>query len=323
MRHLVIGGGGPRAIVTGVGSILAIRCLGLSKFSTIGGISGGALPALFAADNSNLSNLLKRIVALDFSELLKRSEKGYDPLTAFAQVQNGEIVPQHKLLMRLLRKGALHTDRLGELVDKHTSEWPEQFWTLAMSDKAHVLFTKLGVFEYGFDGSVNVLSDEPAPLSLAIRATCAIPGILEAVEYRGRYLFDGSLSAYGACPVAWVRKHFMAGEHTIIRCFASGKDGKHNGLLWRVGRRLLCHDSGASPDDANSVADVNIEPSVPEIHPLRFKLSLEQKQLGILAGFNATVQELSRHAGLFREGLREQLPCATFEQLTDLAAAGF
>jgi predicted acylesterase/phospholipase RssA len=321
MRHFVIGGGGPRAIVTGVGSILALRCLGLKRFSTIGGISGGSLPALFAADHADLGRLVEKLVALDFSTLLQRSESGFDPLQSFAPAEQGEDLPRHKLILRLLGKGALRTDRLGELIDEHVRVWPEQFWTLAMSENSHVLFTSAGVYEYGFDGTVTELSDQPAPLSLAIRATCAIPGILKAVEYRGRYLFDGSLSGFGACPVTWVRRHFMAEGHTVIRCFASGKDGKHNGFLWRVGRRLICHDATAVAADANSPAEVNIEPSVPQIRPYNFKLSLEQKQLGILAGFNATIEELSRRAGLFQEGLIPQDCCTSFEQLTELASA--
>jgi predicted acylesterase/phospholipase RssA len=320
MRHLVIGGGGPRAIVTGVGSILALRRLGLNKFSTIGGISGGSLPALFAADGTHLGRLIERIVALDFSSLLKRSERGFDPLRSFALPDEGESVPRHGLLLRLLHKGVLHTDRLGELIDDLAMVWPDQFWTLAMSERSHVLFTKVGVYEYGFDGSVNMLSDTPPPLSLAIRATCAIPGILEAVEYHGRYLFDGSLSAFGACPVTWVRRHFLGEGHTVIRCFASGKKREHNGLFWRVSRRLICHDAAATGADANSPAEINIEPCVPEIDPFRFRLSLEQKQLGILAGFKAAVDEIYNHATLFGEGLKALERCHTFDQLAAIAA---
>jgi predicted acylesterase/phospholipase RssA len=321
MRHLIIGGGGPRAIVTGVGSILALRSLGLNRFSTIGGISGGSIPALFAANGNNLSTLIKQLVTVDFTDLLKRSQRNFDPLHAFAAVPEGTEAPRHKLLLRVLRKGAFHTDRLGEMVDEHVREWPDQFWTMAMSETSHVLFTKVGVWEYGFDGSVSVLSEEPAPLSLAIRATCAIPGILEAIEYRGRYLFDGSLSPYGACPVEFVRKHFLGEGNTVIRCFASGKEPKHNGLLWRIGRRLLCHNAGATATDAdaNTPAEINIEPSVPEIQPFSFKLTDGQKRLGILAGFNAAIDELFRHPDFFQEGLGEKTNIKSFDQLEALA----
>jgi hypothetical protein len=319
MRHLIIGGGGPRAIVTGVGSILAIRCLGLERFSTIGGISGGALPALFAANRTNLGKLIEHLIALDFSTLLKRSERGFDPLRYLAPADHGECVPGNNWMLRLLSKGAFHTDRLGEMIDQLVPVWPEQFWTMAMTANSYVVFTKAGVCEYAFDGSLTVLSEVPAPLSLAIRATCAIPGILEAVEYRGRLLFDGSLGAYGACPVAWVRRHFLGEEHTVIRCFASGKKPDHNGWVWRLARRLLCHDASASTCDVNARGEINIEPSVPEISPFRFKLSAEQKQLGILAGFNAAIEELSKHAGLLSEGLNAQGRCNNFVQLALLA----
>ncbi len=319
MHHLVIGGGGPRAIVTGVGSILAISRLGLKNFSSIGGISGGALPALFLAHETDLGKVIERLLALDFSTLLKPSERGFDPLQPFAAPMDGEELARPKLLLRLLRNGALHTDRLGELIDELSMQWPEQFWTLAMSETSHVLFTKLGVYEYDFDGNITTLSETPAPLSLAIRATCAIPGILKPIEYRGRYLFDGSLSPFGACPVQWVRQNFLAEGQTVIRCFASGKERKHNGLLWRIGRRLICHDATAKDADANSIAEINIEPSVPEINPFHFKLSLDQKKLGILLGFNEAIGAISKHANLFREVLAAPDPCRNFEELAALA----
>lgn len=52
-RHLVIEQGGTRALVTGMGATLALRAAGLKSWSTIGGISGGSIPAILMASKLN------------------------------------------------------------------------------------------------------------------------------------------------------------------------------------------------------------------------------------------------------------------------------
>ena len=168
---------------------------------------------------------------------------------------------------------------------------------------------RTGVDEFGFDGSHIRLSDEPAPISLAIRATCAVPGLLEAVEYRGRYLFDGALSPYGDNPVAFARKHLLGEEGLIVSCFSSGKDSRKNDMLMNLGRWLLCH-TAAQVKTGDRKADININPHVSQLNALRFKMTEAQKQLGMLAGFNATIMALSKHSNMFQEGVKN-LSCAT------------
>ncbi|MBC7998563.1 MAG: patatin-like phospholipase family protein [Leptolyngbya sp.] len=318
-RHLIIGQGGTRAIVTGMGATLALKAAGLKGWSSIGGISGGSIPAILMADNTNPLMALEKMLALDFSQLFLPTSKGVlDPLASFAASLEGERTPAHKFVARMLRKGMMHTDRLGELIESQVKVWPENFWTMAMSENSHVMFTSSGVFEYGFDGSYTVLSTEPAPIALAIRATCAVPGLLEAVEYRGRYLFDGALSPFGGTPVAWVRKHFLADEGMVVSCVSSGKDSRKNNFLINLSRRLLCHKANRVAIDTSGVADICITPNVPELHALRFKMTEGQKQLGLLAGFNATVLELAAHHGMFQEGLNDLTCASDFGQLLHL-----
>ncbi len=309
-RHLIIEQGGTRALVTGLGATLALKAAGLKNWSTIGGVSGGSIPAIFKAASLNPLHALEGILACDFSKLFEPSSKtATDPAAQFAAVRQGDRVPAHKWVARMLRKGMMHTDKLGELIEENVKVWPESFWTMASSEDSHVLFTSERVIEYGFDGSVTVLQEGPAPISLAIRATCAVPGLLEAVEFHGRYLFDGALSPYGDNPVAFARKHLLGEEGLIVSCCSSGKDSRKNDMLLNIGRWLLC-PMAAKVTTGDRVADIHIKPHVPQLNALRFKMTELQKQLGILAGFNATVMALTKHNSLFQEGVRN-LTCAT------------
>ncbi|MCC7530767.1 MAG: patatin-like phospholipase family protein [Candidatus Melainabacteria bacterium] len=318
-RHLIIEQGGTRALVTGMGATLALKVAGLKSWSTIGGISGGSIPAILMASKLNPLSSLERILACDFSQLFQPSAKvGTDPAAAHAARREGERVPAHKWVARMLRKGMMHTDKLGELIEKEVKVWPESFWTMASSETSHVVFTASGVFEYGFDGSFTVLSEEPASISLAIRATCAVPGLLEAVEYRGRYLFDGALSPYGDNPVAFARKHLLGEEGLVVSCFSTGKDSRKNDMLMNLGRWLLCHSAG-KVTTGDRKADININSHVPQLTALRFKMTEAQKQLGMLAGFNAAIMALAKHSHMFQEGVSD-LPCATdFAMVLQLA----
>lgn len=317
-RHLIIGQGGTRAIVTGMGATLALKAAGLKGWSTIGGISGGSIPAILMAAKLNPLTALERMLALDFSQLFQPSSKGgADPLAAYAAVEEGERTPVHKFMARMLRKGMMHTDKLGELIENQVKTWPESFWTLAASENSYVVFTSHGVFEFGFDGSYTVLSDAPAPISLAIRATCAVPGLLEAVEYRGRYLFDGVLSPFGENPVAWVRKHFLGSEGMVVSCVSTGKDSRKNDRLLGLARWLLCHKA-SKLEVENEKADISINPHVPELHALRFKMTEAQKQIGLLAGFNATVLELTKNSAMFQEGVNNLTTVSDFATLLHL-----
>ncbi len=320
-RHLIIEQGGTRALVTGMGATLALKVAGLKKWSTIGGISGGSIPAILMAAKLPPITSAEKILACDFSQLFQPSEKvGTDPAAAFAAVPEGERAPAHKWVARMLRKGMMHTDKLGELIENQVKTWPESFWTMASSEDSHVLFTSERVTEFGFDGSITVLQEGPAPISLAIRATCAVPGLLEAVEFHGRYLFDGALSPYGDNPVAFARKHLLGEEGLVVSCFSSGKDSRKNDMLLNLGRWLLCHSAG-KVKTGDRKADININPHVPQLNALRFKMTEVQKQLGMLAGFNATIMALSKHGNMFQEGLRN-LTCATdFAALLQLVRA--
>ena len=307
--HLVIGAGGTRAFLTGMGAVTALRLSGLQNWATIGGVSGGSIPALFMAAGLSPIDLIDRLLDIDFRNLLRSSSDGVDEIEPGPRARH--------FFTRWMHRGALHTDRLGQVIESIVKEWPENFWTMAVSDKSHVLFTSQGVFEYGFDGSYEQISEEPAPIGLAIRATCAIPGLLEAVHYKGRYLWDGGMSPFGGCPVDWVRRHFLAESDTIVRCRAIGKVEVRDDWVARLGRRLLCSGSNRVEAQSNSIADINIVPQVPEFSSLRFSLTPEQKKLGLFAGFRAACEELFANGIL--EGEHKLLAACGFDDLSRLA----
>ena len=148
-RHLVIGAGGSRAFLTGIGAIVALKLGGLKEWSSIGGVSGGSIPALFMAHGLGLQELVEGLISLDFRNLMRSCPSGKDAMQEHALDAEGNA-PAPNFVARLLARGALHTDMLGQAVESVVPEWPDNFWTMAMSQRSHVVFTKVGVFEYGF-----------------------------------------------------------------------------------------------------------------------------------------------------------------------------
>jgi predicted acylesterase/phospholipase RssA len=89
-RHLVIGAGGSRAFLTGLGAVLALRLGGLKDWSTIGGVSGGSIPALFMAAGLNPLELIERLQKLDFSKLMKSSPDREDVMFLLCRRRAGQ-----------------------------------------------------------------------------------------------------------------------------------------------------------------------------------------------------------------------------------------
>ncbi len=179
--HLVCGSGGSKAGLTSTGVILACRAAEL-KLDTIGGVSGGAIPAVMAAAELPSHRLIELAKVTDFSGLLDK-KKLITPLI------------RERKPIDLLQDGMYGSSKLGALTDAHVKEWPTKFWTMAVGDHSEMMFTKNGVMEYTREGGKNLVSNKPAQLGDAIRATCAIPGVLESVTLVGRRLFDGALGS--------------------------------------------------------------------------------------------------------------------------------
>jgi predicted acylesterase/phospholipase RssA len=291
--HLVCGSGGSRAILGCGGAVLACQLAGLNKFKTIGGISGGSVPAALYASGFDAKDLLKLAVQIDFSSLLTRRENPISILLAFFL--------QERFVRTRPRKGVMSSENLGYFIDSKVPSWPKNFWTMAVAGKTQVLFTADGVYQYLVDGTCRKLSDEPPPVGLAVRATCAVPGIIDPVEYKGLTLFDGALSWDGQCPVGLVKRHFGAHPETIIGCDVGDQEtlySRFSEWFWAlfcggdcVGKMINTHAFGQQ-------GVVMIHPKVDRFRSLQFALEIEQKWSGVMSGLNQGVAQLSE-AGLF------------------------
>ena len=69
-QHLIIGGGGTKSILAGVGAFCGLNSGRANEWSSIGGISGGSIPAVFIAHGMTPMDLLKLSVRTDFKDLL-------------------------------------------------------------------------------------------------------------------------------------------------------------------------------------------------------------------------------------------------------------
>lgn len=312
-KHLVCGAGGSRAILSGAGAVMACHIAGIEKWDTLGGISGGSIPTVAYAAGIDPADLMQLTVDVDFSSLVPR-----------------HATPLHTVLAFLLRdrfeytrpkKGVLSSDNLGHFIEGIVKEWPKNFWTMAVVARTQILFTSDGVYQYLKNGDVRVLSDKPAPIGIAIRATCAVPGIIDAVPYLGRHLFDGALSWDGLCPVGILTRHFKAAPHEII-AHDVGDEQSKSAPFFRVFWSLLCGGhcvDHTGPKTAIPEETLMMKPNVWSVRSLQFRLSLDQKWQAVMSGFQEAVIELSR-AGLLT-GDRQQYAfelCMDIEKLKAL-----
>lgn len=202
--HLVCSSGGTKALLLACGTIYGLCKIGRTNWRSIGGISGGSIPAAFYAAGFNMQEVLKLSIRTDFNALLQKQRGLIRTVRRYMQQTQ-----------RLPRKALMTSEPLGEFIDSLIPSWPEKFWTMASCDlpngeRCQVLFTDHGVFLYNSENKCTKLSDKPAPLGLAIRASCAVPGVIGPVEYKGLYLFDGIMTWDGRCPVGVPKRHFKA-----------------------------------------------------------------------------------------------------------------
>ncbi len=289
--HLVCGSGGTRAFLTGAGAILACDTAGITNWESIGGVSGGSIISALYAGGMPAPQLVEEVIGYDFATLFKKTN-------TLRNLIRSNLPRRPKTLERhAIREGIMSSEGLGAVIDKHVATWPENFWTIAVTGKFHILFTAHGVFQIHNGRSLRI-SETPAPLGLAIRASCAVPGILESIEYLGRHLFDGALSDYGDCPTGVVRHHFQAPSNKIVACDVSGGMTRQRRAIFALGRLITGRISQKL--HVNSRADeIFIAPKVQGLGgSLEFSLTRDQKEAAVLSGFSAAVVELSRRGVL-------------------------
>jgi len=284
-QHLVFGAGGTRAFLNGSGAMFACFVAGFFEWESIGGVSGGSIPALLTSAGVHPREIVRHAVNTDFTDLLEQHD-------TFGNMLKQRFL-RRRSAGRLLRHGIVRSHGLGTYLESVVGgEWPDRFWTMAVAGKRVLLFTKDGVFLYR-KGRCRRLTTGPAPISLAIRASCAVPGIIEAVEYEGHVLFDGALSRYGACPTEMATKHFGAEVDDIVAVDLVRRSGNRRDRWMETLARLLSGTLRQRPNlPLLSRAGTKIVTDMETFNSLDFDISTELKQRAVLAGFRTTCQEL-------------------------------
>jgi predicted acylesterase/phospholipase RssA len=314
-KHLVCGAGGSRAILASAGAVMATRFAGITEWQTIGGISGGSIPAVALAAGIDPRELMQLTVDVEFSSLVPRHATPLSMVLAFILKDRFEYTRP--------KKGVLSSENLGKFIDSLVPVWPKNFWTMAVVARTQILFTDHGVFQILKNGQRRVLSDTPAPVGLAIRATCAIPGIIDAVEYKKRLLHDGALSWDGACPVGIPQRHFGAKAKDVIGCDV-GDEPSRFAPLARLFWTLLCgghcvDHTGPKTPIAPEVLMVNARPT--SVRSLQFSPTVDQKWMAVHAGFQEAIVQFTKAGLLKGDKLTEALDlCASLEAFKALAA---
>lgn len=289
-KHLLCGSGGSRAILGSAGAIFALSKAEINDWRSMGGVSGGSIPSLFYAAGMDPGEIVRLAVDIDFSSLLSRRTNIVLTFLAF--------LLKDRLAQTRPRKAVLGSERLGEFIDTRVSVWPDNYWTMAVAGKTQVVFTKRGVFQYLHDGTVRQVSNEPAPLGLAVRASCAVPGIIEPAQYRGVYLFDGALSWDGQCPIGVVVNHFGATPGDVLACDVGERVtsfwGNFVNNFWRVfcGYHCVWPKDEKDPALWQAEGSLVMRPMVTQFQSLQFSLTPEQKWSAVRAGYTAAVSEL-------------------------------
>lgn len=288
--HLVCGAGGTRAILGCTGAIFGLYAQGYQTWATIGGISGGAMPALLCAAEISPRQILRKSILTDFAALLLKKRHMFTVLRKFLRQKKAERMP----------RTAIHCSKgLIKFLNELVPVWPDKFWTMAIADvpgkgRCQVLFTKAGVFVYKKDGSFEQIAFQPPPVGEAVAASCAIPGVIDHVEMHGMYLYDGMLSWDGRTPAAIVQKHFGAAYEDIVAVDVGGIQNAFPALQ----KHLLaywcstdCHpDTHMRADDWEKLGVKVVRANVTNFTSLKLSPTRKQRSAALRIGFRAAVR---------------------------------
>jgi predicted acylesterase/phospholipase RssA len=295
---LVCGAGGSRAILGSSGAILAAHAMGIERWQSIGGVSGGSIPALMLAAGVQPAEIVRKVIEIDFNSMLTPHANLLRIWWAFFRKECA--------WKKRATHGVLTSEKLGQLVESYAPSWPENYWTVAVTGRRQLLFTAQGVFEYSAATGKRLLTSEPAPLGLAVRATCAVPGVMKAVPYGNMQLLDGALADEGRCPAALPAMLLGAKTSNTVACDVgegSIDELKNEHWFWKGMRYVVCGNCCAPDDDKpvdTSGGVTLVRPTVTKVQSLEFTLSPDQKWEAMMAGFIATVSAF-REAGLVSE----------------------
>lgn len=303
--NLLIGTGGSRAILFGTGVLLALAQANFRRFRSITGVSGGSIPAALICANPDVTQLLMQVLDTDFNKLVTRRVSLVTFLTqALREPKNVDPPPL---------VGALDAKLMGQYFDDRIKEWPGLFCTVALSHQRKVIFTKDGIWQEQEDGKLLRAAQKPIAIGMAVRATCAVPILLDPVAWKSdsgeeHLLIDGGLGPEGRCPISVPQALFpMENSYLIVVNVGEDKSPLHQ-LIDKVygiishDRESLRMDGIVLPDNHDRIV---ISPPAPLYGSFKFSMTRREKWQMIMSGYMSAIEALEKHGLLSNEALSQ------------------
>lgn len=289
--HLVLGSGGSHAFLTGSGVVVACKEAGI-KLGTIGGVSGGTMPASFAAADLSSAQILKIAKEIDGPGLTNK--KPFFTRTAATATESKAASTTPQVEVHETRGGLYGTSNMAAEANKHVPEWPERFWTMAVAEKSQIFMSKKGIYEYPDKLMQRIVTNKPISVGDAVRASSAIPGVFEGLVVNGRTLFDGALGKFGKCPTELVASHLNIPKERIIASLPVGAMTTKAKALYYAAQFFSGNFERNSPKIIQE-AGIVIRPQVKSFGSLNFDLNAAQKEEALLAGYRSAIEEFGRN----------------------------
>ncbi|MBX9879732.1 MAG: patatin-like phospholipase family protein [Candidatus Obscuribacterales bacterium] len=301
------GSGGSRAIVAAAGSMMALHLInqispGRIRLKHIGGISGGATMAAMLAADVPIPMIVDYAIETDYQSLLTWHGSYLRILSAFLRQKVYEETRPCK--------GVLNPDKLRLFIESIVGEYPKSFWTMAVSGNSQIVFTSFGVYEVFANGDWKKLADQPPSVGTAAIASCAVPGIIDAVSLYGRYLFDGALSKYGACPVEVAIKYMNIPADRLLAVDVGDdfdKDNKSHTMwdsLYGIHELRQQEKAIAARSATNEKQPIVVKPNIEGFCGLQFMVPQHLKWKALMESFFATIAKLDE-VGMLTDEVRQ------------------
>ncbi|MBK9280741.1 MAG: patatin-like phospholipase family protein [Candidatus Obscuribacter sp.] len=301
---VLIGTGGSRSILFGTGVLLALAQSRFGRFRSIGGVSGGSMPASMIASRPDVTWLLNTVLDTDFNKMVKRRVSLVKFL--YTVLRDPQPIDPPPL------QGALDAADMGQYFNDLIPDWPPHFWTMALSGQKKVIFTRDGILMDREGGGLELASAAPVGVGTAVCATCAVPMLLDPVPWKtdngdDHLLIDGGFGPEGRCPVSVPEAlHALKGSYLIVVNVGPDKSSLHL-LIDRV-FGIVCDDRHSLREDVEVAEDhsrIVVTPASPLYGSFKFKMTRREKWQMIMSGYMAAVTAFARHGLLSGDNLAQ------------------
>lgn len=315
--HIVFGSGGMPAVLTGIGTTLALNVAGVEQFTSIGGASGGSIPAAILSCGLPPAAYLALILSTDFWSMLEGRRNLIS--IAWALLNKYRHGPHGRP-----ERGIWTINAMRVLLDDVVPVWPPKLWLVAACDDGQLLFTANGAFKYDLHNSCEQIAKMPPSVGTAISASCAVPGLVDAVIFQNEKLVDGAFSQDGDVPaeVAW--RHFGDADKLVLAVDVGEEPLKKNRILRAAWKLCGAQDREmyrVRPLPRPGLAFIDPRPEV--FHSLKLRLSREERWLAIICGFLSASETLQAHyLPSFPARARLTAFCTAFAEFVTLARSG-